>query len=146
MILLENRKVRFDYEIIDHIEAGIVLEGWEVKSIKAKAAHMKSAWVKIRHGQVFLENFRVSPWRFSQSEQETNKPRRLLLHKKEILKLEQKTQEKSLTVVPYKIYLKKGKIKIEICLVRGKKLHDKKQALKERSLDREAKKMLKNLR
>lgn len=144
MILLENRKVRFDYEIIDSIETGMVLEGWEVKSIKAKNANLKSAWVKIDQGEVFLTNFKVALWRFSDDNQDPLRERKLLLKRSEIDKLHTKIKEKSLTLVPYKIYLSKGKIKCEICLVKGRKKHEKRQVLKDRAQDREAARAIKN--
>jgi len=146
MILLENRKVRFDYEILETLEAGLVLAGWEVKSIKAKEANLKSAWIKITSDEAFLQNFKVTAWKFSQETLDLLRPRKLLLHKREIVRLEAKMKEKNLTLVPYKIYLKKGRIKCEICLVKGRKRHEKRQVLKERTQKREAEKVLKNFR
>lgn len=145
MILLENRKIRFDYEIIDTFEAGISLLGWEVKSIRNKNANFRSAWIKIRNEEAFLLNFKISAWRFSQEEQDPLREKKLLLHKREIVKTEAKMQEKNLTLVPYKIYLKRGKIKCEICLVKGRKKYQKRQVLKERDVNREAKKAIKRL-
>ena len=144
MILLENRKVRFDYEILETAETGMVLEGWEVKSIKAKNANLKSAWIKIYQGEVFLTNFKVATWRFGQDNQDPMRERKLLLKRSEIDKLDTKMKEKNLTLVPYKIYLNKGKIKCEICLVKGRKRHEKRQVLKDRAQDREAKRAMKN--
>jgi SsrA-binding protein len=144
MILLENRKVRFDYEIIETVETGMVLFGWEVKSLKTKNANMKSAWVKIKNGEAFLKNLKIALWRFSREEQDPLRERKLLLHKTELLRLDAKMREKNLTLVPYKIYLKKGRIKCEICLVKGRKKYEKRQVLKERDQKREAQKMLKN--
>ena len=143
MILFENRKVRFDYEILETFEAGISLLGWEVKSLKAKNANLLSAWVQINHGQAILRNFKITPWRFSQDEQDPLRNRTLLLHKKEIERLESKMREKNATVVPYKIYLKKGRLKCEICLVKGRKKYEKRQVLKDRTTKREAQKMMK---
>lgn len=145
MILLENRKVRFDYEIVNSFEAGVSLLGWEVKSIRSKNANFRSAWIKIRNEEAFLLNFKVSAWRFSQEEQDPLREKKLLLHKKEIMKMEVKMKEKNLTLVPYKIYLKRGKIKCEICLVKGRKKYEKRQVLKEKDMNREAKKAIKRL-
>lgn len=145
MILLENRKVRFDYEILETLEAGMSLAGWEVKSLKAKNANLKSAWVRIKGTQALLGNLKIAPWRFSEGEQDPFRERPLLLHKREILKLSQKIKEKQLTLVPYKIYLSKGRIKCEICLVKGRKRYEKKQVLKDRSVKKEAQKVLKQL-
>ncbi len=143
MILLENRKVRFDYEIIESLEVGMVLFGWEVKSLKKKNANMKSAWVQIKDGEAFLKNLKIAMWRFSQEEQNPLRERKLLLHKNELIRLVSKVKEKNLTIVPYKIYLKKGRMKCEICLVKGRKKYEKRQVLKERDQKREAQKMMK---
>lgn len=145
MILLENRRVRFDYEIIESFEAGINLLGWEVKSIRNKSANFRSAWIKIRNEEAFLLNFKVSAWKFSQEVQDPLRVKKLLLHKKEIVRIESKMQEKNLALVPYKIYLKRGKIKCEICLVKGRKKYEKRQVLKERDINREAKKAIKRI-
>ena len=144
MILADNRKVRFDYDILDTIEAGIVLEGWEVKSLRAGNANIKGGWVRVRDGEAFLTNTKIAAWKFGEtSEQKTTRDRKLLLHKKEILKLEQQVLEKKVTLVPYKLYLEKGKVKCEIVVGKGRKRHEKKQVLKERDLNREARQALK---
>lgn len=144
MILADNAKVRFDYEIQDTLEAGIVLEGWEVKSLRAGNANIKGGWVRIRDGEAYLTNTKISAWKFGDTgEQKTNRDRKLLLHKKEILKLEQQVLEKKITLVPYKLYLEKGKVKCEIALGKGRKRHEKKQVLKERDLNREARQAMK---
>ncbi len=144
MILADNRKVRFDYEIQDTLEAGVVLEGWEVKSLRAGNANIKGGWIKIINGQAFLVNTKISAWRFGDTaNQETTRDRKLLLHKKEILKLEQQVLEKKVALVPYKLYLSKGKVKCEIVIGKGRKRHEKKQVLKERDLNREAKQAMK---
>ncbi len=143
MILLENRKVRFDYEIIESLEVGIVLFGWEVKSLKSKNANMKSSWVGITNGEAYLNNLKIALWKFSEQEQDPLRKRKLLMHKKELIRLESKTKEKKLTIVPYKIYLKNGRIKCEICLVKGRKKYEKRQVLKERDQKREAQRIMK---
>lgn len=145
MILLENRKVRFDYEIIESLECGLVLSGWEVKSIKAKHANLKSAWVKVSGNEAFLNNFKITPWRFSQEEQDPLRSKKILLHKSQLIRLDSKMKEKHLTLVPYKIYLKKGILKCEICLVKGRKKYEKRQVLKDRAQKREVQKIIKNL-
>lgn len=143
MILLENRKVRFDYEILESLEVGMVLFGWEVKSLKTKNANMRSAWIGIKNGEAFIKNLKIAMWRFSQDEQDPLRERKLLMHKNELIRLESKMKEKNLTIVPYKIYLKKGRIKCEICLVKGRKKYEKRQVLKERTQKREAQQMMK---
>ncbi len=144
MILLENRKVRFDYDIIESLEVGIVLLGWEVKSLKSKNANMRSSWVRMNEGEAYLNNLKIASWRFSEEEQDPLRKRKLLMHKKEFVRLQSKIKEKKLTIIPYKIYLKKGRIKCEICLVKGRKKYEKKQVLKERDQQREAQRMMKN--
>lgn len=144
MILLENRKARFDYELTDTLEAGLVLAGWEVKSLRRKEGNLKGAWVNLKNGEAWLINCKITPWKWGKmGEQDPMQPRKLLLHKKEILKLTGKQQEQKMTVVPLKIYLSSGKIKCELGVGKGRKRHEKKQVLKERSLDRQAKQDLK---
>ena len=144
MILLDNKKARFDYEILETLEVGIALEGWEVKSLRLKNANIKSSWVKLRDNQLFLMNLKIAEWRFSQTEMKPLRDRKLLAHKSEILKMSTKVHEKKYTVIPLKIYIKRGKMKCLIALAKGRKQYQKKQVLKERSIDREAKQMLKN--
>ncbi len=146
MNLAENRKARFNYEIVDNYEAGIVLSGWEVKSARNKNLNMAAAWVKIDKGEAWIHNFQISPWSFGDmSKQDPFQIRKLLLHKKEILKMEQGILEKKMTIVPLRLYLKKGRIKCELGLAKGRKKHEKKQVLKERSQMKEARKALKDL-
>ena len=144
MILLENRKARFDYELTDTIEAGMALEGWEVKSLRRKEGNLKGAWVKLDKGEAWLVNCKITPWKFGVTgHQDPHAPRKLLLHKKEILRLSAKQQEQKMAVVPLKIYLNKDKIKCELGVGKGRKRHEKKQVLKERSIDRQAQQDLK---
>lgn len=146
MIFFENKKARFNYEIVDEIEAGIILSGWEVKAIRAKTGNLSGAWAKITDDlEVWLQSFKLSQWRFSSQDQNLARPKKLLLHKKEILRLSNKTKESSMTLVPLKIYGNKGQIKCLLGLGKGRKRHDKKQVLKERSIQKEASKSLKNL-
>jgi SsrA-binding protein len=144
MILLENRKARFDYELTDTLEAGLALQGWEVKSLRKKEGNLKGAWVRIDKGEAWLVNCKITPWKFGEmGAQDPHAPRKLLLHKKEILKLSAKQQEQKVAVVPLKIYMSKGKIKSELGVGKGRKRHEKKQVLKERSIDRAAQQDLK---
>jgi len=144
MILLENKRVRFDYEILDTFEAGMLLEGWEVKSLRAKHGNLKASWVRVNdNSEVSLENFQIPPYRFSAEIQEKDRPKKLLLTKKEIEKINAKLSEKGRTVAPTKIYTKGRHIKCEIIIGKGRKRYEKKQVLKERSMDKEAQKALK---
>ena len=147
MNLLENRKARFDYDILQKIEAGLVLSGWEVKSIREKSANLKPAYIHIQDGEAFIRNFRVSPWKFGNvGTQDPMREKKLLMHKKELLKLEAQMNEKKIALVPLRIYLSKGKIKCEVGVGKGRQRFEKRQVLKERSMKREAQKAIKGLR
>jgi len=141
---IENKKARWDYEILDTYIAGISLEGWEVKSIRAGSANLKSSWVVVKNGEAFLDNFSISPWKFSQEIQPEKRSRKLLLHKKELKKLETKSNEQGNTIIPLKIFDLKGHLKCEIAIARGKKKHEKRQTLKNRSMERVVRQTLKN--
>ena len=141
---IENRKARFDYEIIDTFVAGISLEGWEVKSIRAGSANLKSAWVVVRNGEAFLDNFSISPWKFSREIQPEKRSRKLLLHKKELKKLETKSSEQGNTIIPLKIFDFNGHLKCELAVARGKRKYEKRQALKNRAMERTVRQTLKN--
>lgn len=142
-VLFDNRKARFNYELIEEYEAGMVLLGWEVKSIRAKHGNLKAAWCKVKNGQIWLEGFKIGAWRFSTDPQDLVRAKKLLLNKKEIIRLGTKLKEGNFTIVPLKIFLKKGKIKCKIALAKGRKKYEKKQVLKERDLKREAEKAMK---
>lgn len=139
-----NRKARFDYEIIDTFEAGIVLTGTEIKSIRSGKANLKDSYGIIKNGEILLLNMYVSPYKegniFNHDERRT---RKLLMHKKEILKLRDKIMLNGNSLVPLKLYFKNGKAKIELALVKGKKNYDKREALKKRDTLREIKKNMK---
>jgi SsrA-binding protein len=144
--LIINKKAAFNYEILDRYEAGVVLQGYEVKALRAGKAHLNSAYVLIRNGEVFLRNAYIAYF------QEANTPkqyhpeheRKLLLHSSEIKEIEKKLNTAGLTVIPIKWYNKKRNIKIEIALVRGKKKTDKRQDLKKRDAKREIERTLKS--
>ncbi len=134
---ISNRKVRFDYEILEEIESGIVLTGTEIKSIKDGKANLKDSYAIIRNGEVFLLNMHISHYKegniFNHEETRT---RKLLLHKKEILKLRDKLDLQGLTLVPLKLYFKRNKAKILLGLGKGKKTYDKRESIKEKDIKR----------
>ncbi len=139
MTISSNKKARFEYEILDTYEAGILLKGSEVKSIRSNGISLVESHVRIIKSEVFLINAHIAPYAFEQiTILDPRATRKLLLNKKEILKLERSVREKGLTVVPLKAYFKAGLVKVEIALGKGKKLHDKRQTMKERTLKREA--------
>ena len=133
-----NRKARFNYEIIDTIECGIVLKGTEIKSIRDGKANIKDSYGIIRNNEVYILNMHISPYEnggvFNHQETRT---RKLLLHKKEILKLKNKLELEGFTLIPLKLYFVDGKAKIELGLCKGKKLYDKREDVKKRDIERE---------
>ena len=143
-IVSTNKKARFNYEIIEKIEAGISLKGTEVKSVRNKNVSISESYAQIKDNEVFLHNLHISP--YEQGNRENHDPirvRKLLLHKQEIKKLVSKIQLKGLSLVPLSIYLKKGKIKIELAVGRGKRLVDKRESIKKRAVDREIARIVK---
>ena len=141
-MLLQNKRALYDYDILEKFEAGIVLLGWEAKSIRAHTANMKAAWVSVRGDEVFLLNFQVSPWRYASGEQVRDREKKLLLKKKEIRRLAAKGNEKGCAIIPLRIFDKNGKLKCEIGIGKGRKKYEKRQVLKERSMDKEARRMV----
>lgn len=136
-----NRKAHYDYEIESTYEAGLVLTGTEIKSIRQGKANIKDSYAIIKNNEIYLLNTHISPYdegnRFNHEETRT---RKLLLHKKEILKLRDKVTLEGYTLIPLKIYFVKGRAKIQIGLAKGKKNYDKKEAIKERDIKREIEK------
>lgn len=139
-VIALNKKARHFYEILDNLEAGIALTGSEVKSLRAGKVNFKDAYVKFTSRfEAFLSGLHISPYENAgYAQHEPERDRKLLLHEHEIRAWKAKVEQKGLTVVPLKLYLKKGRIKLEIGLARGKNVHDRRDALKERDLDREA--------
>lgn len=145
-VLVNNSKAKFLYFLEDFVECGIELKGSEIKSIRHNGASLKDSYVIFKNGEAFLLNMHVAPYDHGNSfNHEPNRTRKLLLHKHEILKMEQKAKEKVMTVVPTKVYLKKGKVKIEIALAKGKKLFDKRETIKKRDDERMMAKMKKGI-
>lgn len=144
MIEIQNKKAKFDYEIIDTYEAGIVLTGTEIKSIRAGKAQLKDSYATIKNREVFLLNMHISQYKqgniFNHNETRT---RKLLLHKKEILKLRDKVEIGGFTLVPIKLYFKGNKAKILLGVAKGKKEYDKRETIKKRDTLLEMKKSLK---
>lgn len=145
MVEIKNKKAYFDYEILEEIETGVVLTGTEIKSIRNSNVNLKDSYAVIRNGEVYLLNMHISEYKqgniFNHEETRT---RKLLLHKKEILKLRDKIELNGNTLVPLKLYFKGNKVKILLGLVKGKKTYDKRETIKERDISREIKKEMKN--
>jgi SsrA-binding protein len=139
-MLADNRKARHDYFFLDTFEAGIVLTGTEVKSVKAGKVQLRDAYAAIKNNELWLHNAHISA--YEQGNRWNHDPttvRKLLIHRHEIDKLIGKTREKGQTLVPTKMYLKKGRVKVEIALAKGKQNYDKRETLKKREADAEAK-------
>lgn len=140
----ENRQARHEYELFDRFEAGIELKGTEIKSIRKGKVQLKDSYISIVNGEAYIKGMHISPYEFgNRFNHEETRDRRLLLHKKEILKLDQSSRLKGYTVVPLRIYLSKGLAKMEIALARGKNLHDKRESQKIKDAKREIEKGLK---
>ena len=143
-IVATNRKARFNYEILEKIEAGISLKGTEVKSVRNKNVSIEESYAQIKNEEVFLHNLHISP--YEQGNRENHDPirvRKLLLHRHEIKKLIAKIQQKGLSLVPLSIYTKKGIIKVELAVGRGKRLVDKRESLKKKAVEREIARIVK---
>ncbi|SCW70314.1 SsrA-binding protein [Lachnospiraceae bacterium C10] len=138
-IIASNKKARHDYFLDEYFEAGIALVGTEVKSLRAGGCSLKEAWVRIQNGEIWIYQMHIAPYEKGNiMNKDPLRPRKLLLHKAEILKLEQKMKEKGYTIVPVEAYFKDSKVKIEIALARGKKLYDKRADIAKRDQMREA--------
>jgi SsrA-binding protein len=144
-IVATNRKAFHDYFIEEKFEAGIVLQGTEVKSLRDGRANLRDSYASARDGEVFLYNCHISPYSHGNiMNHDPTRPRKLLLHKKEINKLMGKTQQKGLTLVPLRIYFsKRGHAKVEIGLAKGKKLYDRRESIKAREAGREVERAIK---
>jgi SsrA-binding protein len=139
-IITKNRKAFHDYTILQRIEAGISLLGTEVKSIKSGNINLKDGYCFIRDGEIFLRNVHIGQYPYAnRMNHEPMRERRLLLHRDEIRKLHAKIKERGFTLVPLLVYQRRGKVKIEIGLVRGKKFYDKKEDIKKRDISRDLK-------
>src|SRR3954447_26505439 len=138
-VIADNRRARFDYEIIDSYEAGIELQGSEVKSLREGKANLGESYAAVTDGELFLVNAYIPEYReANRFNHETRRPRKLLLHKREIDKLSGGVLREGLTIVALKLYFnERGRAKVDLALAKGRKLHDKREAIKERSWDRE---------
>ncbi|GAU09959.1 SsrA-binding protein SmpB [Desulfoplanes formicivorans] len=137
-IIGQNRKARHLYELVEFVEAGMVLTGSEVKSLREGRISFMDGYVQFEHGEAFLVGVHIAEYENAgYAQHRPDRPRKLLLHKREIEGLMKKVEQKGLTVVPTKIYFKNGRIKLELALGRGKKLHDRRQDLKERAVKRD---------
>jgi SsrA-binding protein len=138
-VVARNRKARHEYEILETFEAGMALKGPEVKSLRDGKASFQDSYAMVERGEVWLHSLHISPYeQANRFNQDPLRIRKLLLNRHEIRRLVGKVEEKGLTLVPLEIYFLRGRAKVQLALARGKKLHDKREALKQRQLDREA--------
>ena len=137
-IIADNRKALHDYHVIDTLEAGLVLLGTEVKAIREGSVNLRDSFARIERGEAWLENVHISPYSHTgYARHDERRQRKLLLHRQEIQKLTGRVAEKGLTLVPLRMYLKKGRVKVALALVKGKQAHDKRETIRRREIDRE---------
>lgn len=135
-----NRRARHDYDIIETFECGIVLQGSEVKSLREGKAQLSDSYARVSDGELWLYGMHIPPWQFATGfgAHDPDRRRKLLLHRKEIDELMGRTQQQALTLVPLSLYFKDGKAKVQLALAKGRRLHDKRQAILSREAEREA--------
>lgn len=143
-VVAENRKARHSYELLERLEAGLVLVGTEVKSAREGGVNLKDSYASVRDGELFLMQAHINPYSHGTIDNhEALRPRKLLLSKRELSRWIGKIKERGLTVVPLRIYFKRGKLKVEVALAKGKRAHDQRAAVKERDLQRDVRAALK---
>jgi len=146
-VIATNRKARHDYEIEESYEAGLVLVGTEVKSLRRGSCSLKDGFALVKDGELFLYNVYIAPYKEgSHYNPDPERPRKLLLHKQEIARLSSKVKERGYTLVPLKIYFKRGHAKVELALAKGRAKYDKREKIKRREQEREMKRALKEFR
>ena len=143
--MIANKKARYQYEVVESYEAGIVLKGSEVKSIRDGRVSFVDSFAQTKRGEIFLYNLHIAPYPFDNNPgYNPRRERKLLLHKNEIEKLSSTLAQKGLTLIPLSIYFKKGRAKVEIGLAKGKRLYDKRRKLREKAVEQEVKRTLKD--
>lgn len=143
----ENRKAYHDYHLLETFEAGVALLGTEVKAIREGRVNLRDSYARVEDGEVYLYNVNISPYSHrGYAEHEPLRRRKLLLHREEIRKLIGKTIERGMTLVPVRMYFKKGRVKVAVSLARGKKDYDKRETIKKRDVDRETRAAVKSRR
>jgi SsrA-binding protein len=146
-LIAENRKARHDYHLLERVEAGLVLTGTEVKSLRDGRATLGQAWADIREGEAWLQGAEIATYaQGNVANHEPTRPRKLLLHRRELDRLYGQVREKGLTLVPTKLYFKNGRVKVELALARGKDVRDKRQAVADRDAKRQIERAMKSRR
>ena len=143
-VVATNRKARHDYTIEDTVEAGLVLVGSEIKSVRAGRVNLRDGYAAFAEGELWLHNCHIATYDPASRENHNPlRPRKLLLHRRELGRLASRVQEKGMTLVPLQLHLRRGRAKVEIALVRGKKLYDKRESIAKRESDRQIERQLK---
>jgi SsrA-binding protein len=137
-----NRQAAFRFNLLERVEAGIVLQGSEVKSLRSGSVQLKDAYAEVSDGEVWLRNMHIAPYAPARENHDPDRPRKLLLHRREIERLIGKTAEKGLTIVPTRVYFKGSRAKVELAVATGKQMHDKRRAIKDRDQKREIERAL----
>jgi SsrA-binding protein len=137
-----NRQASYRFQLLERLEAGIVLQGSEVKSMRQGGVQMKDAYAEVRDGELWLRNMHIAPYGPARENHDPERPRKLLLHRREIERLVGKTAEKGLTLVPTRVYFNGSRAKVELALAKGKDMYDKRRAIKERDTKREIQRAL----
>ena len=145
-VAINNRRARYDYELLDHWEAGVMLVGAEVKSIRLGHANLQDAYARIEDGEAWLFGMHILAYKFSSGELDPVRRRKLLLYAREIDEMARRTQQRGLTLIPTRVYFKDGRVKVEIALGRGKRTYDKRRAIAARDARRETERALKGER
>jgi SsrA-binding protein len=146
-VIATNRKAFFNYHVLERAEAGVALLGSEVKSIREGGLNFRDSFVEFRGGELYLVGCRIGPYSHGNIQNHAEeRDRKLLLHKREILKLGGRATEKGFTIVPLRAYFKNGRVKLEIGLARGKQAHDKREALRRKDIERETRQAVKDRR
>jgi SsrA-binding protein len=146
-LVINNRRARHEYHLLDSFECGIVLNGAEVKSLRDGRGNLQDAYASVdQSGEVWLHGMHISPYEFSRGDHDPVRSRKLLLHRREIDDLQRAIAEKGVTLVPTRVYFKDGRAKVEIAIARGKHHYDKRHAIAERDAKREAERAMKGLR
>jgi len=143
---IKNRRARYDYLILDSYEAGVMLAGAEVKSIREGKANLTDAYARVQQHEVWLHGMHITPYEYSRGDLDPVRPRKLLLHHREIDDIERATAERGVTIVPLRLYFKDGRVKLEIGTARGKRAYDKRRVIAERDAKREAQRAMKGIR
>ena len=142
-LICQNRQARRNYIVLDSLEAGIALKGSEIKSIRAGRVHLKDSYARVENGEVLLYETHIGTYDpASRENHDPTRPRKLLLHKREIRRLYGKTREKGLSLIPMKLYLKEGRVKVELAVAKGKRTYEKREDLRKRESTREIEKAM----